>query len=167
MNRTIRSETPLDIPVQYEGFEGKRLAVRPAGWLSGPKLLVDGTPARREKGRYLVRNNTGNQVEVKLKYQLDPVPKIEIAGRVLELARPLRWYEYVWMCLPLLLLFIGGAVGGLCGGGGVYVNAHIFRSDRSSVAKYLLTGVVSVGAVVAYVGLVMVLVVLFPALFKR
>ena len=141
-----------EIPIQANGFEGRKLAVQTAGMFSGPKLLIDGAPAKQEKGRYLLRNNAGSQVQAKLVYNyIDPVPKVEIAGNVIQLARSLRWYEYAWMGFPILLLFWGGAIGGMCGIWAILSNARIFRSNRSSVAKYLITGGISFVAVVAYV----------------
>jgi len=76
-----------EIPIQAKGFEGRRLAVQTAGMFSGPKLLIDGAPAKQEKGRYLLRDNAGNQVQSKLIYNyIDPIPKVEIAGSVIQLA---------------------------------------------------------------------------------
>ena len=56
----------MEIPIQAKGFEGRRLAVQTAGMFSSPKLLIDGTPAKQEKGRYVLRDNAGNQVQAKL-----------------------------------------------------------------------------------------------------
>jgi len=38
-------------------------------------------------------------------------------GQTITLVSPLRWYEYAWMSLPLLLVFAGGALGALFGFG--------------------------------------------------
>lgn len=61
------------------------------------------------------------------------------------------WYEHLWMGWPLLLVFVGGLIGGLCGGLAWGINQAIFKTTRSTPAKYLLSGLVSVGAVIAYV----------------
>lgn len=153
-----------EIPVQAKGFEGRRLAVQTAGMFSGPKLLIDGAPAKQEKGHYLLRDNAGNRVQGKLIYNyIDPIPKVEIAGNVVQLARPLKWYEYVWMGFPILLLFHGGALGAMCGVWAVLSNVRIFRGDRSPVAKYLITGAISIVAVVGYI----VLASLFVSFFRK
>jgi YD repeat-containing protein len=91
-------------------------------------------------------------LEVRLRGNgLDPIPKIEIAGSLIKLARPLRWYEYLWMGLPVLLVFEGGWVGALVGLAAVYSSTQIFRGDRTTTAKYALTGAISIAAVSVFV----------------
>jgi hypothetical protein len=80
----------------------------------------------------------------------DPVPKVEVDGEAIELARSLTWYEYVWMGLPILLVFVGGGIGALFGLTAVYSSARIFRSERTTTAKYFLSGLTSLGAVAAW-----------------
>ena len=154
----------MEIPIQAKGFEGRRLAVQTAGMFSSPKLLIDGTPAKQEKGRYVLRDNAGSQVQAKLIYNhIDPVPKVEIAGDVIQIARSLTWYEYGWGGWPILLLFHGGAIGGMCGALATWSNVRIFRGNRSPVAKYLITGAISILAVVGYV----ILAMFFVSLVRR
>jgi len=71
------------------------------------------------------------------------------------LARPLTWYEYIWIGLPILLVFAGGGIGALVGVMVTYTSARIFRSDRGALAKYGITALISVVAVVAFVILVL------------
>ena len=80
----------MEIPIQAKGFEGRRLAVQTGGMFSGPKLLIDGASAKQEKGRYVLRDNAGNQVQAKLIYNhIDPIPKVDIGGNVIQLVRSL------------------------------------------------------------------------------
>ena len=60
------------------------------------------------------------------------------------------WYQHVWMALPISLVFIGGAIGGLCGGVAWAVNRKIFSSNYGSAARYLLVGLVSISSIIAY-----------------
>jgi len=46
--------------------------------------------------------------------------------------RPLYWYEYGWMALPILLAFAGGGLGALVGLGAAHLNSRIFWSDRAA-----------------------------------
>ena len=141
----------MEIAIPQEGFENRRFAVRTAGLLSGPKVLIDGAPAERHKGAYLVRNNQGEAVEVKLKSGLlDPVPRVEIAGQALRLVKPLAWYEYLWMAIPIVLVFIGGALGGLCGAAAVYASARVFRSNQDTAMKFVISTAYSLAAFVAW-----------------
>ena len=154
----------MEIPIQAKGFEGRRFSVQTAGMFSSPKLLIDGTPAKQEKGRYLLRDNAGNQVQAKLLYNhIDPIPKVEIAGNVIQLVRSLTWYEYAWGGWPILLLLHGGAIGAMCGAWATWSNVRIFRGNRSPVAKYLIAGAISILAVVGYI----ILATLFVSFVRR
>ena len=63
----------------------------------------------------------------------------------------------------MLLLFIGGALGAITGMIAVAINARVFRAEMSDVLKYLVSGVVSVLAVVAY----FVAAIIFSLLINR
>lgn len=67
--------------------------------------------------------------------------------------RDLRWHERFWVGLPFSLVLVGGAVGGACGAAAATWNIHLMRGDRSLLLRYLLTGLVSLAAVTAYIGL--------------
>jgi hypothetical protein len=142
----------MDIPVNLPEFQTQRLSVAPAGLWRGPRLLLNGERVEGKKNIFSVRNDAGNDVEVRLKPAFpDPVPHLQVAGIPFELARPLLWHEYVWMGAPVVLVFGGGALGGLFGASALYVNARIFRSDRGVAAKYGLTALISATAVAAFV----------------
>jgi hypothetical protein len=62
----------------------------------------------------------------------------------------LRWYEYVWACLPIALLGIGGAIGGACGAAVVPLNMKLMGSQRKTWRKFALTGALSLISLGAY-----------------
>ena len=64
--------------------------------------------------------------------------------------RPLYWYEYAWMALPIVLAFSGGALSAFAVLGAAHLNSRILRSDRALWLRYGLTGFVSLAAVVAF-----------------
>ena len=74
----------------------------------------------------------------------------EVKAQTIELARPLAWYEYVWMAIPIALVVGGGGLGALFGLVAVYSSARIFRSDRGTAAKYGLSALISLGAALAF-----------------
>ena len=74
----------------------------------------------------------------------------EVKAQTIELARPLAWYEYLWMAIPIALVFVGGGLGALFGLVAVYSSARIFRSDRGTAAKYGLSALISLGAALAF-----------------
>src|SRR5262252_687638 len=142
----------MRFPISRSGFEGQDLAVETAGLFRGPRVLHNGNPVERRKGRFPVRSNSGQEVLIQLKSNfVDPIPKVIFGDQTIVLARPLTWYEYVWIGLPILLVINGGALGPLVGLTAAYSSARIFRSGRGTFAKYALTGLISVLAVVVFV----------------
>jgi hypothetical protein len=143
----------MRIPIQHPAFKSKRLSVEQAGFFTGPKVLLDGVVVKKQKGRYPVMSDSGQQVLIQMRYNLlDPIPTVKIGDAPIELAKPLRWFEYAWIGVPMLLVFAGGALGGFVGAGSTVVNGRIFRSDRSAVAKYALAAVTTVaGAAIFFV----------------
>ena len=131
-------------------MEGQKLALR-VNTFTGAKLILNGEQVARQKGLFSVRSNVGSTIAVRLKGRfLDPIPNLIVGGKTIQVMPPLAWYQYVWMTIPMVLLFLGGAIGGLCGGLAAGFSSRIFRSDRSQGMKYALTGLISLGAFVAY-----------------
>lgn len=136
-----------------EGFEGQNIELNVSFW-TGPKLLVNGVPAQKgaRRGEMLLQRNDGRQVTATWKPQflgLD-VSQLIIDGKTVSIVEPLQWYQWVWGGWPVILLFIGGALGALAGFISFAINAKIFRTEMSPVMKYVATGAVAVVAVIAY-----------------
>jgi hypothetical protein len=144
----------MNYPVTLTGFEGQRVEVVPPGLVSGAKLLVNGQPAAAgpKRGQMLLLRDDGSQVIATWKPSAlgFDVPKLVVDNQVVTVAVPLKWYQWAWAALPILLVFLGGAIGALCGIVGFSVNARIFRSGMNGVAKFAVTAVVSVVALAAY-----------------
>lgn len=142
----------MQLEVQHPEFKAQRLTVETAGAFHGPRLLLNGTVVKRQKGRYTVTADSGAEITIQLKYNyLDPIPKIKIGEEVTELANALKWYEYVWIGIPIVLVFSGGAIGGFVGAIAANTSGRLFRGDRSSLAKYGLSALVTLGALVAFI----------------
>jgi len=143
----------MDHPVQLPGFEGREVFVRvpsvfdAAKAFKGPELWVDGQAAAKgsKKGQYFLKRGDGQEVLVKLKTSIDPTPVIEIEGKKVQVVAPLKWYQVVWSCLPIILL-TGGMIGGVVGALALMFNIRLFREDIKPGFKYLLSGAVSFGA---------------------
>jgi hypothetical protein len=142
----------MSYKVGIEGFKGQYIEVKTSFW-SGPRLVVNGVPAPKggKRGEMLLQRNDGRQVIARWKPQfvgLD-VPQLIVDDKVINLLEPLRWYQWIWGGLPIALVFIGGALGAIAVIG-FTINTKVFRTEMNSVLKYVITGVVSVLAVVAY-----------------
>lgn len=144
----------MNYALNLVGFEGQAIEVQSAGFLTGPKLLINGQPAAKgpRRGQMALRRTDGREVIATWKPQfmgLD-VPQLVVDGSTVHVTSPLPWYVWVWSGLPIALIFVGGAIGALAGVIGFSINTRIFRSSWSAVAKFGLTGVVSLVTVVAY-----------------
>lgn len=141
----------MDLAVVHPKFRNQKLEIRIAGIFSNRSVLLNGVPVKRAKGAYVVRDDNGSDVAVRLKSNfVDPIPLVVIGTEKVRLVPPLAWYEYTWVGLPILLLFVGGALGGGIGGLATYGSGRIFRSSRSAWAKYALTGAISVCALLLF-----------------
>jgi hypothetical protein len=148
--KTLREGT-VEFPIPHEAFAGRGLAVRLPGLLRGPRVVVDGTEVAGKRLRFTLRDNFGNLRELRLKASaFDPVPKVVIEGSTIQLARPLAWYEYAWMAIPIGLVAIGGGLGALFGILAIFASARVFRSERSTPAKYAISACFTVAAAVAF-----------------
>jgi hypothetical protein len=155
----------MSYPVKLPGFEDREIVVEPAGFFSGPKLLVDGQPAPKGRGRgeMLVRRSDGKDVVFSFRSNFLDVPALMIDGKPLNLVEPLKWYEWVWNGLPLVLIVTGGALGGAIGVIAMSFNIKIFRSSQSAVLKYAVTAAVGAAAFVVYRVLALILAMLIQS----
>jgi hypothetical protein len=146
-------EKPMNHTLTISGFEGQTIEMRTSP-ITGPRLLVNGQPAPKGKkrGEMLLRRNDGTEVVATWKPMLLGLdtPQLNVSGQMIAAVKPLTWYEWLWSALPVLLVFIGGLLGAIAGMIAVTINARIFRSSLPMVLRYILTGVVSIVAVVVY-----------------
>jgi hypothetical protein len=139
--------------VNLPELPGRKVEVELAGVFSGARLLVDGQPAAKgpKRGQFFLRGADGRDVLIALKTTfLDPVPQVLWAGRTIKIVEPLTLYQWLWTGIPLLLVFIGGALGGALGGVAMAFNVRILRSDKTAVLRYALAALLSLGALGAY-----------------
>lgn len=149
-----------------EGLENQKVEAKVSFW-SGPKLLINGqlAPKGSKRGEMVLHRTDGKQVTASWKPQflgLD-VPQLVVDGKTIHLVEPLKWYQWLWGGWPVMLLIVGGALGAITGMIGFAINAKIFRADMSEVLKYVVSGIVSILAVVTY----FIAALLFAILINR
>ena len=80
----------------------------------------------------------------------DPAPSIIIDGQTIRTAAPLKWHEMLVVGSPFLLVFIGGALGGLLGGVGASLNAKLIRSSQPAAVRYIASIAIACAAAILY-----------------
>ncbi len=143
----------MSYTLKIEGFEGQNIEARVGFW-AGPKLMINGAPAPKgpRRGEMVLQRNDGRQVIASWKPQvmgLD-VPQLVVDGKAVSLAAPLKWYQWVWSALPILLVFWGGLIGAIAGVIAFSINTSIFRSRLNEILKYVITAVISIIAALVY-----------------
>jgi hypothetical protein len=91
-----------------------------------------------------------------------PFPSTRVTPTAKSKAK-LAWYEYVWICLPITLVYAGGLIGGLCGGAACAINRTVFKQTKNPILRYVWTGLISALAGTAY----LVVAVFFLSLFNK
>lgn len=74
----------------------------------------------------------------------------------------LKWFEFIWVGLPLLLMVTGGAIGGVCGFAAFVTNRKVFiNTAHLPMLRYVYTAFISIAAVIAtFIGAAIFLLVL-------
>jgi len=162
----------MEYPVKIEGFEGHQLAVTSAEMFANPQLLIDGQSASQgqKRGEFILRKNNGAKVNAQVTAAylgFDPVPQLIIDGKTIQIMEPLKSYQWVWSGIPLFLFFVGGVFGTLCSIIAFAINVRVFRSQRSSPLKYLITAMVTIISVGIYYGLPIITTPLINLIFHK
>ncbi|MBC8102725.1 MAG: hypothetical protein H7Z41_09080, partial [Cytophagales bacterium] len=151
----------LLIPFELPELPSCRLAIQTGGIFSDPTLLVDGRPLSAAKdGTFTILGEDASPVSVRLIGRgLDIVPDVRVGDRTVTLLPPLRWFDYAWCLLPVLLLLAGfrGPLSGAAGAFVTYLNLRLFRTIPSPFLHYAVTAVVTLAGLAAYYGITLVL----------
>ncbi len=93
----------------------------------------------KEKGKpFLIPNGGGDLVKAYTKPAFpDSIPTLEINGTKHRIVEKLKWYQYALAALPVLLLFVGGAIGGALGAAGMVISINMFRQEGSETSNYI------------------------------
>jgi hypothetical protein len=140
-------------------FTKQKIEVIPPGFFKGSQLIVNGQPAPKgsRRGEYLLTDDRGQTVKVMFRNQafgLD-YPQLLVGKQFINIVPPLKWYLWGWAAIPLLLVTFGGALGGLVGMIGVWVNARLLRQPWHWLARLGATLGVTLLAVVLWFLLVL------------
>jgi len=122
-------------------------------WLGKSRVFFNGTEVVKQAGENFYRLKPGRKAEKILKIlgaSFDGVPRAYIDGKRLQTARKLEWYENLVACAPLVLVFIGGALGGAIAAVATVFNFNIIRMEKSYAARLLYIFTITVASLVIY-----------------
>lgn len=130
---------PPAVTISIPGFARQKVEVIPPGFFKGLQLLVDGQPAPRgeRRGEYLLTDDKGQTVKARFRNQafgLD-YPQLMVGRQMINIVEPLKWYWWVLVALPFLLVTFGAALGGLIGIIAVWINVRLLRQSWHWAAR--------------------------------
>ena len=141
-------------PTTIQGLAGP--VVVDMNTLTGKSTLsVGGVPAEvRRRGYYLLPTAGGGTVEARVRATLlDPYPVLHINGAKHRTGPASPMVLRVLGLLPLLLLAVGGALGGIVAAFGVILNLSVQRGSQSTAVKAVIMLAVLGAATLTYLAL--------------
>jgi hypothetical protein len=153
-------------PFKINGFENQSLELQASGFFSSAKILVNGVQAEPgvKKNEVLLRKQDGTTVSVFIQNAFfDIVPRLVVQGETIQVVAPLKWYQYVWCGLTLVLIIYGGAVGSVVSMVGFLLNIRIMRNTWGLPLKYLAVLLSHVVVLVVYTALALLVTVMTGA----
>jgi hypothetical protein len=134
-------------PFKVPGFENRLLGVKLDRLMFKAELMIDGKIAlvAGAKGRYALKrlDKTWADASIERGIFLDPLPTVMVDGVRYHLGASLLWYEWLWAALPVVGIFVAGIPGAVLGLIGIVVNIRLLRICQTSVAKFTLSGIVT------------------------
>ncbi|MEM7516684.1 MAG: hypothetical protein AAF368_07150 [Planctomycetota bacterium] len=119
---------------------GPGVAVRTAGMLKGPYVVVDGERANSPgRNRFTVPGSDGGEIEIKLvPHPLASIPDVEVDGARHVMGPRIPAVLFALSILPVGVIAVGGALGGLFGGAAIGLNQMVLRMELNATLKSLI-----------------------------
>jgi len=154
----------MEYPINLTELNDNKLKLVVPEFFGKTKIMYNDFEVEKINKRYSINNHSDKPILITLKNNyFDPVPKVFVNEKQIQLVEPLKWYEYVWMGLPLFLAFQGGLLGALLGFIAIRLNSIIFRKDKNQIIKYMTTLGINLLITLIY----LVLVVIITDMIKR
>jgi hypothetical protein len=154
----------VKIDVTHPVFQKERLTIETVGLLQTPRLLVNGSVVKSDKGKYSIPSDSGEALSIRINRNFfDPVPRLKIDNIPITLARSLTPFEYFWFIFLFFSMANISPVGGLAAAIGAVMSARVFRGNYSTPKKLSFIVLIFVGAIFSIV----VVKVLFQLLTGR
>ncbi|WP_110931719.1 hypothetical protein [Paenibacillus bouchesdurhonensis] len=128
------------------GFANQTLEVITSGFGGKARLFVNNQEVTAKKKQPMIlRRDDGQDIEATWKRDLFgiDVPNLIVDGSVIEVTKPLPVIAKLWCFLPLIFIFIGGAIGALIGILTAAANVSVFRLSTNIMIRIILTLLIS------------------------
>lgn len=152
LERRRRRRSPMTVPIEIQCNCGQRYAFdtepvngRLAAPVACPSCGADGTAAANS----IIAQALAAPSQPPLLARPSTAPPT-ITGKPVEGMQKLKWYEEAWIALPIALVAVGGAIGGVCGALAWGLNRLVFMKLEHPVIKYIVTGLISFCAVIVW-----------------
>lgn len=148
-----------EINLNIDGFEEREIKIVSKNVFKAVELYIDGQLIKPKKGKYLLTDNSGNQVEAKFDMGLmvDPYNALKVNDKKYQIREPLKWYQYVFCGWPICMIFVGGGIGGGLGAAATYLNVHLMRTKMNGFFKVVLISGSSLLAVMVWLVLAVII----------
>ncbi|HEY9060805.1 MAG TPA: hypothetical protein VIO64_09935 [Pseudobacteroides sp.] len=134
-----------------------KIELQLASFIQGIKLYVDGKEIKKsaDPGKpYLVNMKNGEMKKIFIKVKFfDYIPSVIVDGKEILIAPKLQTYHYIIGGIPMLIVFLGGAIGAMVGFAGMMINYKIFRSKMNAALKILSVAGITLAVYITYLGL--------------
>ena len=125
--------------LEHPALESEDVVLNISGLFGNPELLHNDRPLMEKSAGtniYTIKKESG-VVTIALEPEMfDPFPQLEIEGDKYPIGRKLNPFDYLVVGLPMLLIFVGGAIGGILGFLASSINARVMRMRKSAIERY-------------------------------
>ena len=125
--------------LEHPALESEDVVLNVSGLFGNPELLHNNRPLLEKAAGtniYTIKKESGAVTIALEPKKFDPFPQLEIEGEKYPIGRKLNPFDYLMVGLPMLLIFVGGAIGGILGFLASSVNARIMRMPKSALERY-------------------------------
>lgn len=131
-------------------------------------LALKGCP--REEIINAIEGGAILNIDELVKYMLEKERGVYMQGSIKKdntIFKNLKWYEHLAAGWPIILIFVGGAIGGGLGAAAYILNVRIFNKSISSAKKYIFSILIGIASVLACFIVIVTIAIIFPGFFKK
>ncbi|MBN1304466.1 MAG: hypothetical protein JXA13_08525 [Anaerolineales bacterium] len=143
--------------VKIKGFENQTVEVLTDRFFTRTKLFINGeeAPKGAKRGEILLRRKNGKEISARWIWQFPDIPKLMVGEETIDIVAPMKWYEWGWCVLPVMLIWAGYGWRGYILGTilaviGIVLNLQIFRRNSKFLSRYGLTMAVTLALSTIY-----------------